>query len=31
MLTKAIYICLLNHQNTVPCSILSQFVLFSLE
>jgi hypothetical protein len=31
VLTKVVYICLLDYQNTVSCSILGQFVLFNLE
>jgi hypothetical protein len=31
VLTKVVYICLLNYQNTASCSILGQFVLFNLE
>jgi hypothetical protein len=31
VLTKVVYICLLDYQNTVSCSILGQFVLFNWE
>jgi hypothetical protein len=31
VLTKVVYICSLDYQNAVSCSILGQFVLFNLE
>ena len=31
VLTQVVYICLINHQKTIFCSILGWFVLFNLE